>query len=278
MTRFVNKVFQSTYPYRFIGSLLFISLFYSCVSTKSITYFQGKGAQDTTRYATLPLITPTALTIQTDDILAVIVTSLSEESNVLFNFSNIHPITTSSFPGASVGVAGQQPLGYLVDPAGNISIPLVGNVKLAGLTLEEAGNLLKEKLNKYLKEPTVNVRLLNHKFTVLGEVGRPGVYNLLDNHTTIPEVIGMAGDLTAYGRRENVMLIRTANQKREVIKIDLTSRDVLNSPYYFIQNNDVLYVEARAGKLTSTDRTIQILPLVLGISSTVVVLLSVLLR
>lgn len=251
----------------------------SCTSTKTITYFQGQGPIDTARYSTLATIAPTVTRIQPDDILAIVVSSLSDESNILFNFSNINALTTTSFPGSINGGAGRnQPLGYLVDPMGNVDIPLVGKMKLAGMTLEEAGSFVKEKLNKYLKEPTVNVRQLNHKFTVIGEVTRPGVYNLLDNHTTLPEVIGMAGDLTVYGRRTNIMLIRTTNGQREVIRLDLTSRQVLDSPYYFIRNNDVVYIETLPGKITSTDRTVQLLPIFLGVTSTLLVIVNLILR
>ncbi|GAB4033268.1 hypothetical protein GCM10028809_34300 [Spirosoma gilvum] len=161
---------------------------------------------------------------------------------------------------------------------GNVEIPLVGKAKVAGMTLEEAGVFIKEKLSKYLKEPTVNVRQLNHKFTILGEVNRPGVYNLLDNHTTLPSIIGMAGDLTVYGRRTNVMLIRTTNEKREVFRVDLTSRQILDSPFYYIRNNDIIYVEPLPGRVTSTDRTVQLLPIFLGVTSTLLVIVNLILR
>ncbi|GAB3884773.1 polysaccharide biosynthesis/export family protein [Spirosoma agri] len=249
-------------------------MFYSCATTKSITYFQGQGATDTARYATLATLIPPVSRIQPNDVLAIIVTSLSDESNALFNILN-----TSSVPLATYGSGtGNQPLGYLVDPAGNVEMPLVGKVKLSGLTLEEAGVFMNEKLSKYLKEPTVNVRHLNHKFTVIGEVTRPGVYNLLDNHRTLPEVIGIAGDLTVFGRRDNVMILRTTADKREIIKVDLTNRQVLDTPYYFIQNNDVVYVESRPGKVTQTDRTIQLLPIFVSITSAVIVIVNILVR
>lgn len=265
----------NSYVVRVISFLLFISFFCSCSSVKSITYFRGQSDLDTARYATLAAIKPTAFRIQSDDVLAVIVSSMSEESNGIFNFPNTSSVAMVSFAGAG---GGNQPLGYLVDSTGSITLPLVGKIKLAGMTLSEADIFIKDKLSRYIKEPTVNVRTLNHKFTVIGEVGRPGVFNLIDNHTTLPEVIGIAGDLTVYGRRDNVMLIRTVNDKREIIKLDLTSRQVLNSPYYFIRNNDVLYVESRAGKITSTDRTLQLLPTFFGITSTILVLVSLFTR
>lgn len=261
---------------RLLSIFLLIPLINACVTTKNITYFQVKGVVDTVRYSTLALIEPAIPKIQADDILAVTVSSLSEESNVIFNFSNINVLTTTGFPGNSGG--SNQPLGYLVDPTGSIEMPLIGKIKIAGLTLEEAGNTINQKLGNFLKEPNVNVRLLNHKFTVIGEVNRPGVYNLLDNHTTLPEVIGMAGDLTIFGRRDNVMLIRTSNGKRQIVKIDLTSRDFMETPYYFIQNSDMIYIEPMKGKITSTDRTIQILPIVTGIASTFILLLNFLIK
>ena len=271
----INKItlISSLKNFRF---LLFVPFLYSCVSTKSITYFQGTGSVDTTRYTTLSAIEPMIPKIQSDDILAITVSSLSEESNIIFNFPNINAITTTSFPGSINGGVRNQPLGYLVDPIGNIEMPLIGKSKVIGLTLEESATLVKGKLEKFLKEPTVNIRLLNHKFTVIGEVNKPGVYNLLDNHTTLPEVIGMSGDLTIYGRRDNVMLIRSTNGKREVVKIDLTSRNFLDSPYYFIQNGDMIYVETMKGKITSTDRTIQLIPIVTGVASTFILLLNLL--
>lgn len=258
---------------------LSLSFFTSCVSTKNVTYFQGSDPLDTVRYSTLKAVTPLIPKIQPDDILAVTVSSLSAESNEVFNFQNVTPLITSNFPGVSSnGMARNQPLGYLVDPAGNIEMPLIGKVHVAGLALEEAGVIVKQELSKYLKEPTANVRYLNQKFTLLGEVNRPGIYNLLDNHTSLPEVLGVAGDLTIFGRRDNVMLMRTTDGKREIIKINLNSREVLDSPYYFIRSGDVIYVEATKGKITSSDRTLQLIPIATGITTSLVLLLNLLFK
>lgn len=267
--------------FKFSGiAFLFLSVmsspfFTSCVSvdTRKITYFQSA---DTLTYQVLPPITPQVTRIQPDDILAITVSSLSEESNVVFNFPNVTPINVSMFPGAT-GQARMQPLGYLVDSLGKIEMPLVGKVSLAGYTLSQAGDTIKTKLLNYLKEPTVNVRFLNHKFTIIGEVNNPSVYNLLDDHTTLPDALGMAGDLTIYGLRKNVMLIRTTKDKREVVRIDLTSRDFFNSPYYYLRNNDVIYVDINKGKVTNTDQNIQLLrlvPIFTGILTTGIVILN----
>lgn len=261
-------------------SVVMFSLFLSsCVSTKNVTYFQGSDPLDTVRYSTLKTITPLIPKIQPDDILAVTVSSLSAESNEVFNFQNVTPLITSNFPGVSnSGMARNQPLGYLVDPAGNIEMPLIGKVHVAGLALEEAGIVIKQELSKYLKEPTANVRYLNQKFTVLGEVNRPGIYNLLDNHTSLPEVLGVAGDLTIFGRRDNVMLMRISDGKREVVKLNLNSREVLETPYYYIRSGDIIYVEPTKGKITSSDRTLQLIPIATGVTTSLVLLLNLLFK
>ncbi|UTA68680.1 polysaccharide biosynthesis/export family protein [Emticicia sp. 21SJ11W-3] len=259
-----------------LSGIVFVASSCVRVNTKDITYFQGT---DSVSNQVLPPNLPTVTRIQADDILAVTVSSLSEESNVIFNFPNVNALTTTNFPGSTGGgMARNQPLGYLVNPQGNIDMPLVGSVKLEGLTLKEAGDSIKTKLLTFLKEPTVNVRFLNHKFTIIGEVNRPSVFNLLDDHTTLPDAIGMAGDLTIYGLRKNVMLIRTTGDKREIVKLDLTKRDFFNSPYYYIKNNDVIYIDISKGKVTYTDQriqTIQLIPIFTGIVTTLVLILNV---
>ncbi len=245
----------------------------SCISSRSITYFQNNNV-DTKYSATLASSNPALLRIQADDMLAIVVSSMSEETNALFNVLNSNSITTPQF---STG-GGSQPLGYLVDMAGEVNLPLIGKVRVAGLTLDEANAYITSQLDRYVKSPTVNVRVLNHKFTVIGEVTRPGIYNLADKPTTLPEVIGMAGDLTLYGQRNNVKLIRTIDNKREIIELDLTSQQIFNSPYYFIENNDVVYIEAIPSKTLTTERSVQLLPIGLAITSTAVLLVSLLIR
>lgn len=249
-----------------------------CVSTKNITYFQGDDLADTVRYSTLKTIAPPIVKIQTNDILAVTVSSLSAESNEVFNFPNITPIPTMSFPGVNVSGSRNQPLGYTVNADGMIELPLVGKVKVSELTMEEAANIIKTKLELFLKEPTVSVRILNQKYTILGEVNRPGIYNLNDNQTTIIDALGSAGDLTVFGRRDNVMLIRTEDSKREVVKLDLNHRTVLESPYYYLKSGDFIYVEPTQGKVTSSDRTLQMIPIVTGVATTFVLLMSLIFK
>lgn len=248
---------------------------YGCVSPKQIVYFQSS---DTTRLVQLPIIKPVVSRIQQNDILAITVGSFNQESNEILNFANINALTTTNFPGQQAGFPRNQPLGYLVDAQGYVEVPFVGRLKLTGLTLEEAANLVRIEVSKSLKEPAINVRFLNHKFSVLGEMNRPGTYNLLEDNITLPEALAMAGDLTIYGQRNNVMVIRETNGVREVARLNLLDRDVLNSPYYYIRNGDLIYVEPSKAKATFTDRSIQLVPVITSIATTFLVLLNLVLR
>ena len=246
----------------FVFSCAFLGSFLtSCTTTKQTVYFQG----DTASYISLKPIYPKSVRVQPEDILGITVSSLSEESNRMFEFPVSGGLHYAIYPGGVGGGTGLQPLGYQVDSLGLIEIPLIGRVKISNLTTSEVADTLRKKLNLFLKEPSVNVRILNHKFTILGEINRPATYNILDNRTSLPEAIGMAGDLTIFGRRENVMIIRQENNKREQVRLNLLSRDILNSPYYYLRNGDIIYIEPSRVKVTSNDRTYQLLPIVTSI-------------
>ncbi len=271
---------NSNQPTRPTGILLllacaFVSAFYGCVSPKQIVYFQSA---DTAQVTQLPQIKPVVARIQSNDILAITVGSFNQESNEILNFANINALTTTSFPNTQGGIGRGQPLGYLVDSSGHVEIPFVGRVKVIGLTLDQAGNLIRTEVSKSLKDPAVNVRFLNHKFSLLGEVNRPGTYNLLNDSTTLPEALAMAGDLTIYGQRTNVMLIRETENGRTMTRINLLNRDLFGSPYYYLRNGDVIYVEPSKAKATFTDRSVQLVPVITSITTTVIVLLNLLLR
>lgn len=253
----------------------FICSFYSCVSPKQIVYFQSA---DTARLASLPPIKPAIARIESNDILAITVGSFNQESNEILNFANINALTTTSFPGGINNAMRGQPLGYLVDSSGHVEIPFVGRLKVLGLTLDQAGNLVRNEVSKSLKDPAVNVRFLNHKFSVLGEINRPATYNLLDDQTTLPEALAMAGDLTIYGERTNVMIVRTTPQGREVARLNLLQRDLFNSPYYYVRNGDLIYVEPSKAKATFTDRSVQLIPIITSVATAIVVFLNLLLK
>lgn len=232
----------------------------SCVSPKSIVYFQG----DTLRNSSQQVTQTYVPTIQSNDLLSVVVGSLNAEANEMFNAANNANTASTNYSTTSAG-ARIQPLGYLVDSDGNIEIPLIGKVKVRDLKTTVAADTIRIRLTNFLKEPSVIVRTLNFKVSVLGEVGRPAIYVIPDEKISLPEVLSLAGDLTIFGKRDNVMIIREENGVRTYARLDLTSRDVFNSPYYYLHKNDVIYVEPVKTRLAATDRRQQLVPVIASI-------------
>lgn len=246
------------------GALVATGTLSSCVSPQSIIYFQG----DTTRFKVDQITESYVPTIQPNDILTIIVGSLSAESNEMFNAANT--MTTASANYASSGTGAKlQPLGYLVQADGTIEMPLVGQVKIMGLTTAAASDLIKEKLEKYVKGPSVIIRNVNFKVSVLGEVRSPAIYVIPDEKITLPQVLSMAGDLTIYGNRSNVLIIREENGKREYARLDLTKRAIFDSPYYYLHKNDQIYVEPVKAKMLESDIRARRLPLVASVLAAV---------
>ena len=162
--------------------------------------------------------------------------------------------------------------GYLVAMDGTIELPLIGQVTVANLTNAKASELIRTKLKVYLKEPTVSVRNLNFRISVLGEVTRPALFTIPNEQITLPEALGLAGDLTIYGRRDNVLIIREEGKQRVFARLDLTKRETFRSPYYSLHPNDVIYIEPGKGRITSVDRVFILTPIVTGILSLVAII------
>lgn len=233
--------------------LLLIVLGTSCTSTKDFTYFNNM--KDTTVSATGADF---EYNLKKNDILSIQITSLSEDASKIFN-------TTNSISGTSGNMA--QYSGYLINAEGNIQLPLIGNVKAAGISKKQ----LKENITriildkKLLIEPIVNIRHLNFEVTILGDVGKPSVITVPNEQITLIKALGMAGDITIYGNRYNVLLIRESDGKKTIRRIDLNdSRFLVSSPYYYLQPNDVLYIEANKDRVASVSRNKIILPSVLS--------------
>ncbi|MGR3812130.1 polysaccharide biosynthesis/export family protein [Jiulongibacter sp. NS-SX5] len=260
----------------YIASILFCIFLNSCVSTEKFVYFQGGNSASYPAY--LQTGEPKVSKITQDDILAITVSTLNEEANQILNFQNINTLQMSTFPGQTGGGMGsRQPLGYRVDSTGTVILPFVGKVYVKDMTLMQASDKIQTEMENYFKEPAVNVRFLNHKFSVLGEVKKVGTYNLLDDRTTLPEAIAMAGDLTIYGKRDSVTVIRNVNGVREVGKVNLLNQTMFNSPYYFIEDGDVIYIEPIKGRVTNTEQRVQLVPIFTGIATTIAVLLNLVL-
>ncbi|HTE01141.1 MAG TPA: polysaccharide biosynthesis/export family protein [Mucilaginibacter sp.] len=269
-----KNIFQNIFL--FLSLLTFLT---SCVDQKQIAYFQ-KGINQSDTIAVAKAFVPK---IQPGDILAVPIGSLNPLASSFFNPFSTTPVTNDNSPNGTAAAAGSSATapslvqstapGLLVDAAGNIELPLIGSVQVVGLTTTEAKELIKNKLKVYLKEPTVNVRFLNYKISVLGEVLHPSVYVIPNESITLPEALGLAGDMTIYGKRDNVLIIRDENGKKEFGRVDLTTRDVYTSPFYYLHANDVVYVEPSKGRIAQSDKTYQILPIVLSALSFISIIL-----
>lgn len=243
----------------------------SCITRKQITYFQDIPGSDTAKVAPNSGLR-TALyepTIKPGDILNITVMSLSPETNQLINY----PFITQNVSAPEKTLTQSTP-GFLVDNEGFIQIPMVGNIKVDGLTTSMIRELIKTNLEKYLQSPTVSVRFANFKITILGDVARPGIYPVPNERITILEALGLSGDLSVYGLRKGVKLIREVNGKNQIYMIDLTNKDILNSPYMYLQPNDVIYVDPGGGKAANADNIYRILPIIIsGISALTVLML-----
>ena len=215
--------------------LFTIGLLIGCTSAKKITYFQYEKGQNIDE--TLLNYEPT---IQKSDILSINVSAIEFEAAVPFNIYE------------SQGTINKVPLPYIVDADGEINFPVIGKIMVYQMTIKELATKLSELLLPYLKNPIVNVRLINFKVTVLGEVRSPGSYPVLNERISIIEALGLAGDLTIYGKRKAVTLIREQNGKRQFIPIDLTNKQLFNSPYYYLAQNDVIYVKPNRTKINSS--------------------------
>ena len=244
-----------------------ILMFTSCVSKKDIIYFQNDEIDQvkvSNSYKTI---------IKPDDLLNITITALDIEAVRPFNLAAVTYATSSN---SAIGVAQQQ--SYLVDTNGEIDFPVLGKLKIGGLTRDETINLLKDKLSPdYIKEPNVNIRIANYKISVMGDVQRPGSYNIPNERITILDALALAGDLNISGQRNNILIIREEGNKKVQYQVDLRSNNVLTSPVYYLQQNDVVYVEPNYAKIQSASANSNT-SLVISISSVLIAILTILTR
>ncbi|WP_298715175.1 polysaccharide biosynthesis/export family protein [Chitinophaga sp.] len=241
------------------------ALFASCVSTKNATYFNNVN-NDTAVQRIAGTFEPA---IQQNDILQITVSSLNPQEAMLYNLPNSASSGATAVSGAAPGA------GFLVDAAGNIQYPVFGSVHAAGLSTQSLADTIRRRFvdRQLLVDPVVNVRFLNFRVTLLGEVSKPAVITVTSEKISIMEALGMAGDITVYGKRDNVMLIRDKEGARTVKRLNLNDASILSSPYYYLQPNDIVYVEPTKSKVAQADRSRQILPVVLsGLSLLVIIL------
>ncbi len=216
--------------------LLVCSFLGSCVSSEKINYFQDK---DETQVINEEVVTFEP-TLQVGDMLTINVSALDLESAQPFNLFE------------SQTVANQIPLTYIVNADGEINFPVLGKIKVAQLNTKELTNQITDRLGPYLKNPIVNIRITNFKVSVLGEVRNPGSYTVPNERITVVEALALAGDLTIYGNRQNITLVREKDGKRVFESIDLTDKKLFDSPYFYLAQNDAIYVSSNKTRVNSS--------------------------
>ena len=219
--------------------ILIVLLTTSCASRKELVYLQG-GSNTKELVSYEPVLQP-------DDVVMIVVSSENPEVAAPYN---LKAITVQGDTENGIGTQRMQT--YILDKEGKIEFPLLGTISLSGLTKTQAVAKLKELLKDHVNDAVINFRILNFKITVLGEVQKPGTYPVTSERITLLEAIGMSGDLTIYGNRTNVLLIREKNGTKTMERIDLTKSDFLNSSAYYLSQNDVVYVEPNKTRINSS--------------------------
>ena len=237
--------------YRLLAITAIVALAAGCSTT---TYMQIDYLQDINRETSLDMKENKGIVIQPQDQLSIIVSSRNPELSAALNkpmaiYAAGSEITTT------VGGTYQRILGYVVDNSGNIEFPMLGNIHVAGLTRWELQDMIKEKVinEGILLDPIVTVEYMNFRISVMGEVNNPGTFNVTGDKITLLGALALAKDLTIFGRRDNVTVIREQNGQRNVYKVDLRKSTLFDSPAYYLQQNDVVYVypnSVRAGQST----------------------------
>ena len=238
----------------------------SCASKKDLVYFQPDSVALNTMYEL------NAPKLQPGDILAIAVTADDVRATLPFN-------QMSPYQGTSGALQATNPFipTYAIDANGEIDFPKIGKIKLAGKTRTEAMDLLRRKVGNYIVDPGISMVVRNFRITVLGEVVRPGTFTIENDRLTILEALGLAGDLTIYGRRRNVLVIREQDGKKQEYRLDLTKRETMNSPAYYLTQNDVIYVEPNGARIQNSKYTTTA-SLFVSITSLIVTVISVVTR
>ena len=221
----------------------------SCTSYKNVPYLQNPEAVNDSEEI-LPLYDAK---IMPKDLLSITVNTTDPKSATPFNLTVQTPINAAL---TNISTTTQPTMQqYLVNNKGEIDFPVIGRLAVGGLTKNEAEELIRERLKPYLKEtPIVTVRMANYKISVLGEVARPGSFTIGKEKVNVLEALAMAGDMTIYGVRDNVKLIREdVNGKREIITLDLNNAGIVTSPYYYLKQNDIIYVTPNKTKAKNSD-------------------------
>ena len=244
------RIMRRRFNNRHLWLMLLPFLLVACQSYKKVPYFQdvevvNEANQQEKLYDAR---------IMPKDLLTIVVSCTNPELAIPFNLTVASNAALAASTSSNVTTqAALQP--YLVDNEGNINFPVLGELKLGGLTKREAEQLILDKLKPYMKEtPIVTVRMVNYKISVIGEVARPGTFTISNEKVNLLEALAMAGDMTVYGLRDNVKLIREdANGKQQIVTLNLNNAETILSPYYWLQQNDIVYITPNKAKARNSD-------------------------
>lgn len=256
---------------KFVFVLSLVALMCSCVSPRQMAYFRDVTAESAEEINKTMQVQPEPR-VKINDALVITVSALDPEAVVPYNLPNVAYATPTSENVPTTPTFQY----YTVDAKGDINFPVLGKLHVVGMTQSEVIGLIQGKLESQLKDPIVTMRFLNAKVTVLGEVKNPGAYPLNNGGITLLEALGLAGDLTQYARRDNILITRENNGKLEFARLDLRSDEIFTSPYFYLQQNDVVVVAPNQARTTSNQSISMWLSMVGTVCSAATVVVSVL--
>lgn len=242
--------------------IILLITFSSCSNTKNYIYFNDFDSTSVNRVDKINNLP--SLKIERGDIIQVSISTIDREVSQLLN------PTTNGITGVNNPIAP----GYLVDSLGFIEIPLGGRVHVAGNTMTEINEIIKQNLSKEIKNVLVYTRLMNYRISILGDVARPGSYNVSNDRVSLLEAISLAGDLNITALRSNILLIREEDGLRKYHTLDLNDSKIFKSPYFYLINKDVVYVQPAKSRLVTSSTGFQILPTIFGALSLALVVYS----
>ena len=256
---------------RLLGYLaVIVCMCVACTSSRKVLYLQ-----DVKPMVKQQIDEAYEVKIHKDDMLAIMINSKNPELALPFNMPLV------SYQVGYQSSYNQRILGYLVDSDGCIDFPIFGRLHVAGMTRKELTKYIKQRLveEDYIKDPVVTVQFLNFKISVIGEVNRPGSFDITSDRITLLEAISKAGDLTIFGRRDSVAVIREVDGERTIVYHDLRSSDIFQSPYYYLQQNDIVYVEPNRTKAAQSrinqNNTVGVWTSVISVLTSIVTLILV---
>jgi len=260
-------------PLSFLKIIIFLGFLFqlfACASPRKVVYLYD--ISDTTAGSLSKAKYLFETPIQKNDQLSILVGGSNPEDLITLNSSS------GIIPGNAVANLpsnlGTPILGYLVEADGTIKLPYLEKVKAEGLTRSELETELTEKFKNYTKNPVVNVRFLNYRVTVMGAVNKPGTFSIPNERITIIEALGLAGDLNMAGKRENILVVREYNGRRDFGRVNLLSKDIFNSPYFYLKTNDVVYVEPTSASFVPRERIRTYVPILTGGLSVVLTIVN----